>query len=74
MKETISKLAKKVKYPFKMKGPSNYIYTIHKIENDVVTYSFYGKRINKCNYNFWSKEFLVSLKNKLIELTNSYHN
>jgi hypothetical protein len=70
MKATISKLANKVKYPFKMKGPSNYIYTIYKIENDVVTYSFYGKRINKCNYNFWSQEFLTNLKNKLIELTN----
>ena len=70
MKETISKLAKKVKYPFKMKGPSNYIYTIHKIENDVVTYSFYGKKIYKCDCDFWSKEFLTSLKNKLIELTN----
>lgn len=71
MKETISKLAKKVEYPFIMKGPSNYTYTIYKIENDVITYSFYAIRINKCNYNFWSKEFLVSLKNKLIELTNS---
>ena len=69
MKETISKLAKKVKYPFKMKGPSNYIYTIHKIENDVVTYSFYGKKID-CNCELFSKEFLISLKNKLIELTN----
>lgn len=72
--ETITELAKKVKYPFQIKGPSGYIYTIHKIENDIVTFSFYGKRINKCNYNFWSKEFLVSLKNKLIELTNSYYN
>lgn len=70
MKETISKLAKKVKYPFKMKGPSDYIYTIHKIENDVVTYSFYGKKIHKYNYGLWSKEFLTNLKNKLIELTN----
>ena len=68
MKSTIIKLSNKVKYPFKMKGPSGYTYTIHKIENDVVTYSFYGKKID-CNCELFSKEFLTCLKNKLIELT-----